>query len=182
MSLLEYNYDICFRPLRIFTRIASDNPHNHFSEEVFLKRVYAIEENCIGCRLCEVRCVTQHSKSKDVVKAHRKEIPTPSRVKVQEQGAISFAVQCRHCEEPACVYSCLSGAMSRDPLTGIVTHDNERCIGCWTCVMVCPTGAVIPDVKTRKVAAKCDLCIGLEIPVCVQNCPNRALVYQEASP
>ena len=145
-----------------------------------MKRIYAREEYCIGCRLCEVHCVTQHSQSKDIVKAHRRGFSAPSRVRVQEQGPLSFAVQCRHCREPACVYSCLSGAMSKDPLTGRVIHDANRCLGCWTCVMVCPVGAIVPDVKTRKITSKCDLCEGLEIPACVQNCPNRSLVFQEA--
>ncbi len=148
----------------------------------FLKKIYAVEDHCIGCRLCEVHCVTQHSKSRELVKAHRKEVITPSRVRVSEHGPISFAVQCRHCSEPACVYSCLSGAMSKDPISGLVIHDRERCIGCWTCVMVCPVGAVIPDITTSKVVAKCDLCADLEMPACVQNCPNRALLFQEVPP
>lgn len=149
---------------------------------LILKRIYAIQDHCIGCRLCEVHCITQHSKTKDMVKAHRKEVSSPSRVRVQEQGPVSFAVQCRHCNEPMCVYSCLSGAMSKDPISGIVTHDRDRCIGCWTCVMVCPFGAIVPDVKEHKVVSKCDFCTGLEAPACVLNCPNRALVFQEACP
>jgi len=147
-----------------------------------LKRIYAIENYCIGCRLCEVHCVTQHSKSKEMVKAYRKEIPAPSRVRVSENGPLSFAMQCRHCNEPACVHSCLSGAMSKDPVSSFIVHDKDKCIGCWTCVMVCPFGAVIPDVQARKIVAKCDLCTGLEIPACVQNCPNRALMFQEVPP
>jgi carbon-monoxide dehydrogenase iron sulfur subunit len=27
--------------------------------------------------------------------------------------------------------------------------------------------------------AKCDLCPGLEVPACVANCPNEALVFVE---
>jgi len=154
----------------------------YIDRDSVLKRVYAREEYCIGCRLCEVHCITQHSKSKDIVKAHRKEVSPPSRVKVQEQGPLSFAVQCRHCDDPACVYSCLSGAMSKDPLTGLVVHDPKRCIGCWTCVMVCPVGAIVPDVQAHKIGSKCDLCAELEIPVCVQNCPNRALVFHGVPP
>lgn len=151
-------------------------------EGSILKKVFAIEDHCIGCRLCEVHCVTEHSKSKKIVKAHRKELPTASRLRVQENGPLSFAIQCRHCDEPSCVHSCLSGAMSKDPLSGRVIHDSDRCIGCWTCVMVCPFGAIISDEKSKKVIAKCDLCEGLEIPACVNNCPNQALIFEEASP
>lgn len=150
--------------------------------DLILKRVFAIEEHCIGCRICEVYCVTEHSKSKDIIKAHRKELPPTSRVRVQENGPLSFAIQCRHCDEPSCVHSCLSGAMSRDPLSGRVNHDKDKCIGCWTCIMVCPVGAIIPDEKSKKVVAKCDLCDGLEIPACVNNCPNQGLIFEETLP
>ncbi len=48
--------------------------------------------------------------------------------------------------------------------------------------MVCPFGAIISDKKSKKVVAKCDLCEGLEIPACVNHCPNQALIFEEASP
>ncbi len=44
--------------------------------------------------------------------------------------------------------------------------------------MVCPAGAVNRG-KEKKVASKCDLCMGEEIPVCVENCPNEALIYED---
>lgn len=44
-----------------------------------------------------------------------------------------------------------------------------------TCLAVCPIGCI----KTGKVAVKCDLCQGEDMPACVKNCPNRALVYLE---
>jgi len=44
--------------------------------------------------------------------------------------------------------------------------------------MVCPYGAIKMDLE-RKVAVKCDLCAGLDVPACVANCPNEALVYKE---
>jgi carbon-monoxide dehydrogenase iron sulfur subunit len=88
------------------------------------------------------------------------------------------AVQCRHCPEPLCVYACLTGAMQQDPLSGNVSLDPERCIGCWTCILACPYGAIRRDLE-RGVAAKCDLCPDLEVPACVVNCPNEALVFTE---
>jgi carbon-monoxide dehydrogenase iron sulfur subunit len=45
--------------------------------------------------------------------------------------------------------------------------------------MVCPYGVVGRE-KERKLAVKCDLCHGLEVPACVQACPTKALVYAEA--
>jgi carbon-monoxide dehydrogenase iron sulfur subunit len=74
-----------------------------------------------------------------------------------------------------CVYSCLTGASYKDPETGQVCVDPEKCIGCWTCVVACPNGALVRDLKSH-VVAKCDLCPDEEIPACVANCPNEALV------
>jgi len=148
-----------------------------------MKRVYAREEVCVGCRLCEVYCALAHSKYKNnIVKAFKKQSRPVARVVVEESGAVSFAVQCRHCDEPECVKACITGAMIKDPETGIVTNDRERCVGCWTCIAACPNGAIIRD-RTNgcKVAAKCDLCKENEgaIPACVANCPNGALVFDE---
>ena len=68
--------------------------------------------------------------------------------------------------------------MQKDPETGLVSVDAERCIGCWTCIIACPYGALARD-TTSKVVAKCDLCPDRDIPVCVANCPNEALVIAE---
>jgi len=133
------------------------------------------EEFCIGCRLCEVHCLVEHSRSKDIVKAFKRESPRAlARVHVEEKGAVSFALQCRHCNTPSCVYACLTGAMHRDE-RGVVLHDAEKCIGCWSCIMVCPFGAITRDERSRKVASKCDLCPGRTTPSCVEHCPNEAL-------
>ncbi len=145
-----------------------------------MKRIFAKEEACMGCGLCEVYCKVQHSKSKDIIKAYKKETPKPlSRVRREAAKPVSFAVQCRHCENPPCVAACLSGAMRVDEENGTVTHDAEKCMGCWTCIMVCPYGAITADVVDRKVVAKCDLCPDLDVPACVANCPNEALLYEE---
>jgi len=144
-----------------------------------MKRIYVNEEACIGCGLCEVYCQVEHSQSKDIIKAFKKESPRPvARIRVDKNEDISFAVQCRHCAEPWCVYSCLTGAMSKDSVSGIVTVDVEKCVGCWTCLLVCPLGAIRQDTKRGK-TLKCDLCQGEDIPVCVVNCPNEALVCVE---
>ena len=144
-----------------------------------MKRIMAKEEICMGCGLCEVYCTVQHSKSKDIIKAYKKETPKPiSRVRLEVSKPISFAIQCRHCEDAPCVTACLSGAMTKDEETGLIKHDKKKCIGCWTCVMVCPYGALKMDVSD-KVVAKCDLCQELESPACVTNCPNRALTVKE---
>ena len=147
-----------------------------------MKRVSIKEEVCIGCGLCEVHCIVEHSTSKDPIKAYRREQPRPvSRVRVETNQPSSNSVRCQHCKDTPCVFACLSGAMSLDEETGLVVHDVEECIGCWTCIMVCPYGAIKPD-ASGKVVAKCDLCPDLILPACVANCPNEALVCEEVVP
>ena len=108
--------------------------------------------------------------------ANKYENPAPiSRVKVYGDRVASVAVNCRHCDDPACVKACITGAMHKDKKTGIVSVDPDKCIGCMTCLAVCPIGCIQPG----NIAYKCDLCGGEE-PACVKGCPNRALVWVEA--
>ena len=57
----------------------------------------------------------------------------------------------------------------------MVSVDTSKCIGCMTCLAVCPLGCI----KTGTYAVKCDLCKGEDMPACVKNCPNKALVYMD---
>lgn len=141
-----------------------------------MKTIYAREDVCIGCRLCMIHCLVKHSRTKRIIKAFKEEPRALARVLVEESGPVSFAMQCRHCVEPACVEACMTGAMSRDVQTGMVQHDPEKCVGCWMCIMVCEAGAIRRDEARGKIASKCDLCPDEEVPVCVANCPNEALV------
>lgn len=144
-----------------------------------MRRVYVKEEICMGCHLCEVYCQLQHARSRDLIKAFKRESPRPlPRLWVEEKGVVSFSVRCQQCDEAPCVQACITGALARDPVSLLVKVDEERCIGCWTCLLVCPLGAIRQDTEQKKVL-KCDLCQGEEIPVCVANCPNEALVYVE---
>lgn len=144
-----------------------------------MKKIIAKQEACIGCGLCEIHCTVAHSKTKQLLKAYNSEEPKPlSRIRREVNKPISFAIQCRHCQDAPCVTACLTGAMTKDPQTGKVSHNQDKCIGCWTCIMVCPYGAIKMD-KENKVAAKCDLCQDLKEPACVANCPNGALVFVE---
>lgn len=148
-----------------------------------MKRIYAKEEVCIGCRLCEVACRVVNSKYKnldsayDIIKAYSQKPKPISRLFVEEVGPISFSLQCRHCEDASCIEACITGAMHRDE-RGAVVVDSEKCVGCWTCVMVCEFGAIKRDLINKR-ATKCDLCADRDIPACVEVCPNRALVYEE---
>jgi carbon-monoxide dehydrogenase iron sulfur subunit len=144
-----------------------------------MRRVYVKEEVCIGCHLCEVYCRLQHARSADLVKAFKRESPRAlPRLRVEERGVVSLSVRCQHCDDAPCVQACLTGAMSRDPVSSLVTVDEGRCIGCGTCLLVCPLGVIRLNTEEKKMV-KCDLCQGEEIPACVANCPNEALIYVE---
>jgi carbon-monoxide dehydrogenase iron sulfur subunit len=144
-----------------------------------MRRVYVKEEVCIGCHLCEVYCRLQHARSADLIKAFKRESPRAlPRLCVEERGIVSLSVRCQHCDDAPCVQACLTGALSRDPVSSLVNVDEERCIGCGTCLLVCPLGVIRLNTEAKKMV-KCDLCQGEEIPVCVANCPNEALIYVE---
>jgi len=146
-----------------------------------VKKIYAQEKYCIGCRLCEVYCSAVHSEyPNDLVKAFNRSkiVPTP-RVKVEEDRPLSFAMQCRHCDEPHCLKACITGAMYRDEESGAILNDAERCVGCWTCIVACPYGGIFRDESKSKVVAKCDYCLDQGDPACVKNCPNGALKIEE---
>jgi carbon-monoxide dehydrogenase iron sulfur subunit len=145
-----------------------------------MKRIYIREEYCMNCRLCEVHCIVQNSKTKNILKAYKGEYPKPlARVQVEQRGYLSFALQCRHCEDAPCLEACLTGAMQRERKTGTILCDEDRCVGCWMCMMVCPFGVISRNVEGKRVISKCNLCHGAESPVCVKNCPNEAIVFEE---
>lgn len=147
-----------------------------------MPRIRAIPEVCIGCGLCGVWCKVEHSESRNVLKTFKPGAPdTVSCVRVEEAEAKSFASQCRHCDEPLCVYGCITGAMTKNAETGVTTVDRTRCVGCWTCVLMCPNGAVSLDTRQGRVALKCDLCQERGFPSCVEHCPNDALVLEDSA-
>lgn len=144
-----------------------------------MKRIYVNEQFCIGCHLCEVYCQAAHSQSKDLIKAFKRESSRPlTRIRVEGKRPMSFSVYCQQCNESPCVQACLTGALTRDPVSSVVKVDEDRCMGCWTCVLACPLGVIRQDTGRGKIV-KCDLCAGKDVPMCVMNCPNEALVYEE---
>ncbi len=140
-----------------------------------MKKIYVNEEWCLGCHLCEYYCAFANSGETDMVKALKGKTIHP-RVQVEGDNQISFAVNCRHCENPICMKSCIAGAISK--VDGVVSIDKTKCVGCYTCVMVCPYGAVMPS--ENGPAQKCELCVkNSSSPACVAGCPNRAIVFEE---
>jgi formate dehydrogenase iron-sulfur subunit len=91
---------------------------------------------------------------------------------------------CHHCVDPACLNGCPVLAYEKDPITGIVRHLDDQCIGCQYCVLKCPYD--VPKYNARLgIVRKCDMCsnrlaVG-EAPACVQACPNEAIRITKVS-
>lgn len=144
-----------------------------------MKRIYVIKEKCNGCMNCVVACQKAHADSEFYAPIRDTE---PARIYLQVVKKSPVPLVCRHCEEPACVKACMTGAMQKDENTGIVSNEfhPQKCVGCWMCVMACPFGVISPKQDgTRKIAVKCDMCIQRGSPACVDSCPNGAIVYME---
>lgn len=142
-----------------------------------MKRVYVNEEWCLGCHLCEYNCAFANSGETYMPKALKDKKINP-RIQVEEGDRVNFAVSCRHCEDPICVKSCITGALSID--NGVICVDTDKCVGCYTCVLVCPYGCVMPA-EDGHVIQKCELCTknACGEPACVTGCPNQAIVYED---
>lgn len=141
-----------------------------------MKRVYVNESWCLGCHLCEFYCAFANSGQKDLVKALKGVVINP-RIRIEWDNSVSFAVSCRHCEEPYCVKSCISGALTKE--NGAILIDQSKCVGCYTCILSCPYGAIMPI--ESGIVQKCELCLknARTEPACVVGCPNNAIVYEE---
>ena len=131
---------------------------------------------CTGCKTCQIACKDKN----------RLDIGTIFRtVKDYEIGEYPNAsiyhisMSCNHCENPACVTVCPTGAMyiAED---GTVIHDDDMCIGCKSCVNICPYGVPQFD-EDKNIVRKCDACASLRAkgmkPACVDACPMRALDF-----
>ena len=130
---------------------------------------------CIGCHACTVACKSEHDVSIGVNRTHVKyiekgEFPNSTR---------EFSVhRCNHCADAPCVEICPTTALY-DRADGIVDFDNDRCIGCKSCMQACPYDALYIDPETNT-AAKCNYCAhkvdyGYE-PACVTVCPVEAII------
>ncbi|GAC1416044.1 MAG: hypothetical protein NVS9B15_05540 [Acidobacteriaceae bacterium] len=130
---------------------------------------------CIGCRSCEVACNEQNGNPADI---------NWRRVGELEGGTYPdtlrhyLSMGCNHCLDADCVKGCPVDAYTKDPITGIVLHSADSCIGCQYCVWNCPYS--VPQFNAeRGVVGKCDMCNGrladgLE-PACVNACPEGAI-------
>lgn len=166
---------------------------------------FAIDTHrCIGCHTCAVACRMENNLPKELwwnrILTNGGEImDTPEGVFPNVKMSY-LPVACQHCENPACVKVCPVGATYKDPETGVVRQDYDKCIGCRMCMAACPYtgvrtfnwdepqyaidfaigGADVPAHQKHTVE-KCTMCWhrladGKE-PACIRNCPERARTW-----
>ena len=156
---------------------------------------------CIGCHACSVACKSNNNLPQDIwwnrVDTDGGESPDTARGTYPSDLHWRYLpINCQHCSKPLCVAVCPTGASQQDNDTGIVSIDNEACIGCGACLEACPYDvrtlvgkspgyAVdfplgewdapkhIPDTMT-----KCTFCKNRldreSIPACMELCLGRA--------
>ena len=149
---------------------------------------YFDSSKCTGCKTCQVACKENHHLAVDNLYRRVYEYvggswePNPETGWYSQKGIFAYHVSsaCNHCQNPACVENCPTGAMQKDPETGIVWTDHELCIGCKSCQMVCPYDAPTLDTENLYML-KCDMCRDRvaqdKRPYCVQACPMRAMDF-----
>ncbi len=91
-------------------------------------------DKCCGCQTCTVTCKVENGLGPGVnrVIIVEKESGTYPDVK-----RIYIPKRCMNCKEPQCIAVCPSGATEQRS-DGIVTIDEDKCIGCRYCVIACP--------------------------------------------
>ena len=144
-----------------------------------MKRIIIEADKCKGCKNCAVACMKAHVPEGAVFSLADPQFESRNTILVD--GAINYKpLFCRHCSNPACANSCMSGAMVKDPNTGHVQYSPEKCALCFMCVMNCPFGVLKPDRLSNSYVVKCDFCLkhGGE-PSCVKKCPTKAIYVKE---
>lgn len=146
---------------------------------------------CNGCKTCMMSCKDLHDLPAERSFGCVYEYEKTSGWTVDKDGICTpgemccyfVSVSCNHCDNPACVEACATGACAKDEETGIVSIGAD-CIGCGSCAEACPYGAPVVDEEATK-AGKCDGCAARVAegmaPVCVEACPQRALTFGDAA-
>ena len=130
---------------------------------------------CIGCKCCVVACNEQNGNPADIFWRRVGEVEGGVYPHTQRHF---LSMGCNHCLEPSCMTGCPVNAYTKDPLTGIVLHSADACIGCQYCTWNCSYG--VPQYNPeRGVVGKCDMCYGRlarnQQPACVAACPEDAI-------
>jgi len=160
-----------------------------------------------GCTRCMTACHTAHNvpaipEPRQQVKwiwRERFDRAFPSEQNRYLEDALAgttVPVLCNHCDNPPCTRVCPTRATWKRE-DGIVMMDQHRCIGCRYCMAACPYGsrsfnwsdprpylastAGTYPTRTKGVVEKCTFCeerlASGQRPLCVEACPEKALVF-----
>jgi len=141
-------------------------------------------ERCTGCKSCEAACKQTNALGPN---SYRNRVMWFDEQQVDNiQDSIArldfLTVTCQQCERPACLRACpvYPKAISKDPVTGVVSINENRCTGCGECALSCPYGAIGYNAEQHH-AVKCDLCADRRAkdlgPACASVCPTRAISF-----
>ena len=140
-------------------------------------------ERCTGCKSCEAACKQTNALGPN---SYRNRVMWFDEQQVDDESTPArldfLTVTCQQCERPACLRACpvYPKAISKDPVTGVVAVDENRCTGCGECALSCPYGAIGYNAEQHH-AVKCDLCAERRErdlgPACASVCPTRAITF-----
>jgi anaerobic selenocysteine-containing dehydrogenase/Fe-S-cluster-containing hydrogenase component 2 len=141
-------------------------------------------ERCTGCKSCEAACKQTNALGPN---SYRNRVMWFDEQQVDNShdsvARLDFlTVTCQQCERPACLRACpvYPKAISKDPVTGVVSINENRCTGCGECALSCPYGAIGYNAEQHH-AVKCDLCADRRAkdlgPACAFVCPTRAISF-----
>jgi anaerobic dimethyl sulfoxide reductase subunit B (iron-sulfur subunit) len=149
---------------------------------------YFDSDKCTGCKTCQVACKETYGLPADtlwrkVLNYQGGSWKLDDATGIYEpEGIFGYFISmaCNHCIAPACLASCPVAAIEKDVDTGIVSINEELCIGCGSCLTACPYNA--PSLwEARGIYTKCDMCSALiaegDMPLCVSGCTMRALDF-----
>ncbi len=141
------------------------------------RRLLFRPERCLLCHSCVLACGLEALGIDDPRELAAESRP-PRRLAMTLAAGTPWPVRCRHCTHPPCAEACISGSIVRDGVTGAVRHRPDTCVGCGSCRLVCPFGAVAPD-GTDECMTKCNLCPDDAVPRCVAACLSGALALSD---
>ncbi len=138
--------------------------------------------SCTQCQACEVACKTWRGLEQGVAWRKVLNIWDGKYPDIQSE---TLSISCLHCQSPACIPACPTGAIQKDTQTGTVLVDPTLCTGCRKCQIACPYD--VPQFGQDNRMQKCDLCTGrlngnTLMPPCVHTCPNGALALRWVDP
>jgi anaerobic dimethyl sulfoxide reductase subunit B (iron-sulfur subunit) len=139
------------------------------------KGFYLDLARCTSCYSCVVACKAHHAILDETVYWRR--VMTLETGRYPDVRLANLSMACMHCGTPACREVCPTHAIHKRQEDGLVTVDQNLCIGCKMCLMACPFG--IPQFGKNGKMQKCNFCLErLEVglsPACVNVCPAKAL-------